>query len=156
MTPRSPADALIGEKIKLFFIIIAFTLLASPSPFHNERHYNRLLAHCLQGEAESKIAYRLNHIKRIVRADVETEKYVIEAGLDYYRSTLDSVQQVLFFLIHRPQKQPVIIIYDTDNKEGTIEHQIRLVCQRLGITFKRVSAYELEKGLCPPIVKIHQ
>ena len=76
---------------------------------------------------------RLNYPLGYVKADCVTETQVIEAGLDK-RSSLDSVQQAVFFSI-LTGKEPVVVIYDTDGVEGKIEYRIRSVCEKLGITY---------------------
>ena len=48
--------------------------------------------------------------------DCETSNYVIEGGLDK-RSSLDSLQQALFFSV-LTGKVPIVVIYDTDGMVG--------------------------------------
>ena len=71
-----------------------------------------------------------------VRVDCETTTHVIEAGLDKRRS-LDSVQQALFFA-ELTGKTPMVVIYDTDGKEGKYEYRIRKVCERIGLEYRSV------------------
>ena len=64
--------------------------------------------------------------------DCETE--VIEGGLDR-RSSLDSIQQALFFAFIT-SKKPVIVIYNIDSIEGKIEYQIKIVAMMEKIGFR--------------------
>ena len=70
-----------------------------------------------------------------VRVDCETGEMVYEGGLDK-RSSLDSVQQALFFA-HLTGKQPAVVIYDTDGQMGRFEHRIQVACERAGVQFIR-------------------
>ena len=81
------------------------------------------------GVEETRHNYELGYI----RTDCETDKLVIEAGLDK-RSSLDSIQQAVFAAT-LTNKQPMIVIYDTDGKEGKYEYRIKTACNRLGITY---------------------
>ena len=56
-----------------------------------------------------------------------------EGGLDK-RSSLDSVQQALFFA-SLTGKEPAVVIYDTAGKIGKYEHRIRVICEEAGVTF---------------------
>ena len=80
---------------------------------------------------------RLNYELGYVKADCVTETQVIEAGLDK-RSSLDSIQQAVFFSV-LTDKEPVVVIYDTDGKEGKYEYRIRNACEHLGIKYLSVS-----------------
>ena len=55
---------------------------------------------------------------------------VYDGGLDK-RSSLDSLQQALFFSV-LTGKQPEVVIYDTDGQEGQFEYRIRTACQKAG------------------------
>ncbi|MGI9392875.1 MAG: hypothetical protein ACR2N8_04990, partial [Parvibaculales bacterium] len=65
--------------------------------------------------------------KHSIIIDIETDEFVIEAGLDK-RSSLDSIQQALY-AAHLTGKKPLIIIYNTDNKIGIYEHRIQQAAQ---------------------------
>ena len=69
--------------------------------------------------------------------DCETDGYVTEGGLDR-RSSLDSVQQALFFSA-LTGKAPAVVIYDTDTRLGRYEHRIRVACREAGVLFHRLS-----------------
>ena len=101
---------------------------------HKEDYYNKLLAKRLGGKLE--VVYRFNYtateISKI-RIDIETDDYVIEGGRDK-RSSLDSVQQVVFASI-LSGKKPAVAIYDTDGKWGKYEHRIWVVAKELGIRY---------------------
>ncbi|MGI9392432.1 MAG: hypothetical protein ACR2N8_02725, partial [Parvibaculales bacterium] len=99
------------KKIQLFCLFLS--LLFSPAWAKNERTLNAMLAKQLQGKAEVRHYYKDKHS---IIIDIETDEFVIEAGLDK-RSSLDSIQQALF-ASHLTGKKPLIIIYNTDNKIG--------------------------------------
>ena len=69
-----------------------------------------------------------------VEVDCETGTMVYEGGLDK-RSSLDSVQQALFFS-HVTGKRPAVVIYDTDGREGRFEYRIRIACRRAGVRYE--------------------
>ena len=71
-----------------------------------------------------------------VKVDCETSTHVIEAGLDK-RSSLDSIQQATFFAT-LTGKEPMVVIYDTDGKEGKYEYRIRKASERLGVSYLSV------------------
>ena len=68
-----------------------------------------------------------------VKVDCETADTVYEGGLDK-RSSLDSIQQALFFS-HLTGKKPAVVIYDTDEKIGRFEHRIKTACELAGVEF---------------------
>ena len=63
-------------------------------------------------------------------------------GLDK-RSSLDSVQQAMFFAT-LTGKQAGVVIFDTDGVEGRYEFQIRTVAELAGVEY---IAYDWEEGL---------
>ena len=65
--------------------------------------------------------------------DCETDTMVWEGGLDR-RSSLDSVQQALFFAAING-KAPAVVIYDTDGIEGQYEFQIRTAAELAGVQY---------------------
>ena len=71
-----------------------------------------------------------------VSVDCETEFFAIEGGLDK-RSSLDSLQQALFFSV-LTSKSPVVVIYDTDEKVGKYEHRIQVASETAGVLFLRL------------------
>lgn len=77
-----------------------------------------------------------------MRVDCETESEVIEAGLDK-RSSLDSLQQAIFFGI-LSNKKPVVVIYDTDGVEGRYEYRIRKACEFAEIEYRSIKVDQLE------------
>ena len=72
--------------------------------------------------------------RSFVKVDCETSTTVYEGGLDK-RSSLDSLQQALFFSV-LTGKRPAVVIYDTDGKEGRFEYWIRSACQKSGIRYE--------------------
>ena len=77
-----------------------------------------------------------------VVVDCETANMVWEGGLDK-RSSLDSIQQALFFAT-LTGKKPGVVIYDTDGIEGQYEYQIRTVAELMGIQYE---SYNWQEGL---------
>jgi len=63
------------------------------------------------------------------------EDTVYEGGLDK-RSSLDSLQQVLFFAA-LTGKEPAVVIYDTDGEIGQFEYRIQVAYEMAGVTFLR-------------------
>ncbi len=51
------------------------------------------------------------------------------------RSSLDSVQQALFFS-HLTGKAPGVVIFDTDGAEGPYEYRIRIVAELAGVRYE--------------------
>ena len=69
-----------------------------------------------------------------MEVDCETGTMVYEGGLDK-RSSLDSVQQALFFS-HVTGKRPAVVIYDSDGREGQFEYRIRTACEKAGVRYE--------------------
>ena len=104
----------------------------------DERKFNNALCQAVQGETEVKHKYSYGDGQPgYVFVDCETQFHVIEGGLDK-RSSLDSLQQALFFSV-LTRKEPVVVIYDTDGKTGRYEHRIREACEKAGVLFLRLS-----------------
>ena len=83
---------------------------------------------------------RHSYLHTYIKVDCETSTEVIEAGLDK-RSSLDSLQQALFFK-HLTGKTPVIVIYDTDGKEGIYEFRIKAASKLAGVEYRSVRVYD--------------
>ena len=79
---------------------------------------------------------RHNYEHSYVKVDCETSTEVIEAGLDK-RGSLDSLQQAIFFSV-LTGKKPVVVIYDTDGKEGRYEFRIRKACEWAGVEYQSI------------------
>ena len=69
-----------------------------------------------------------------MEVDCEIGTMVYEGGLDK-RSSLDSVQQALFFS-HVTGKRPVVVIYDTDGREGRFEYRTGLPAGKPGCVMR--------------------
>ena len=102
-----------------------------------------ILCAMLNGEPEVRHHYAIDAGDFYVRVDCETETHVIELGLDK-RSSLDSVQQAEFFA-WLSDKEPMVIIINTDGVEGATEFQIRRTAERLGISYQSISANYLRR-----------
>jgi len=94
-------------------------------------HYAKLV----HGRQEVKLYYKNG--KRYVIADIETDTEVIECGLDK-RSSLDSLQQALFFS-YITHKKPVVVIYDTNGQEGAIEFRVKIACKIAGVEYRNIN-----------------
>ncbi|WP_375260509.1 hypothetical protein [Palleronia sp.] len=92
----------------------------------------------LGGETEVSHAYSVGYDLHRVRVDCETEGTVIEVGLDK-RSSLDSVQQAIF-AGSLTGKRPVVVLIDTDGREGPFELRIRTVSDLAGVDYLTWSA----------------
>ena len=88
----------------------------------------------VNGETETRHRYIYANGSSFVKVDCETSTTVYEGGLDK-RSSLDSLQQALFFS-HVTGKRPAVVIYDTDGQEGRFEYRIRTACQRAGVRYE--------------------
>ncbi len=118
-------------------LLIVWTASVQPG----ERALNKTFAQRLGGDSEVSHPYFIDGKRYFIVVDIETKDYVIEAGLDR-RSSLDSVQQVMFAAIIA-RKKPKIIIYDSDGIEGPYEYRIRMVAHRLGIAYERINIAQL-------------
>lgn len=108
-----------------------------------ESDYNALFCDALGGEQEPRHEYTYGAGKTgYVLVDCETDTMVWEGGLDK-RSSLDSVQQALFFS-HLTGKAPGVVIYDTDGEEGPYEHRIRIAAELAGVDYL---SYDWQEGL---------
>jgi hypothetical protein len=99
----------------------------------SEAYYNDLFCESVGGRREVRHNYYYGDKKSYIKVDCETDEYVFEGGKDK-RSSLDSIQQVLFFE-SVSGKTPAIVIYDTDGKYGRFEHRIKTTAEALGVKF---------------------
>lgn len=95
-----------------------------------------ILCAMFMGEEEVRLDYALGWI----RMDCVTETHVIEVGLDS-RSSLDSLQQATFAatLIDR---EPMVLIVDTDGRVGRYEYRIREAARASGVTYLNLKLEE--------------
>ena len=100
----------------------------------SEDDYNRWFCALVNGETDTRHGYTSAGGRGYVEVDCETGTMVYEGGLDK-RSSLDSVQQALFFS-HVTGKRPVVVIYDTDGREGRFEYRIRIACRKAGVRYE--------------------
>lgn len=113
---------------------VILALLFIPLVAHaGEDAYNVEFCESVGGTTETRHAYNYPTGSSYVRVDCETDTHVYEGGLDK-RSSLDSVQQALFFS-HLTGKKPAVVIYDTDNQIGRFEHRIKTACDLAGVEF---------------------
>ncbi|SFG80557.1 hypothetical protein SAMN04488020_10460 [Palleronia marisminoris] len=93
------------------------------------------------GETEVSHAYSVGYDLHRIRVDCETDTAVYEVGLDK-RSSLDSVQQAIF-AGSLTGKEPVVVMIDTDGREGPYELRIRTVSELAGIAYETYRADDL-------------
>ena len=116
-------------------ILFAFALCL-PTPVlaqHTEADYNATFCAEVNGQQEVRHTYTYPGGQEHVFVDCETQERVYEGGLDK-RSSLDSVQQALFFAA-LTGKQPTVVIYDTDGRMGQYEYRIQTACELAGVLF---------------------
>ena len=101
--------------------------LALAQQNENEKDANDAFCAQVGGQREVRHVYDYPTGSAYVVVDCETEERVYEGGLDK-RSSLDSVQQALFFA-HVTGKEPAVVIYDTDGRIGPYEYRIRVACE---------------------------
>ena len=100
-----------------------------------ESHFIAMLcAVVLGGEAEVSHAYNVDFDIHRIRVDCETPLRVVEVGRDT-RSSLDSVQQALF-AAQVTGKAPMVVMIDTDGREGAIEYRVRSVAEMVGVEYR--------------------
>ncbi len=107
---------------------------SAPRTTASEDDYNRWFCTMVNGETETRHGYTSAGGRNYVEVDCETGTMVYEGGLDK-RSSLDSVQQALFFS-HVTGKRPAVVIYDTDGREGRFEYRIRIACRKAGVRYE--------------------
>ena len=123
---------------KLALITLLCTALYDQSMAQDEDAFNESLWHALRGEREVRHYYSYGDGQEgYVIVDCETGSYVIEGGLDK-RSSLDSLQQALFFS-ELTGRDPAVVIHDTDEEIGKYEHRIQASYEKPGILFLRLS-----------------
>ena len=100
----------------------------------SEEDYNRRFCTMVNGKTETRHGYSYAGGRSYVLVDCETSTMVYEGGLDK-RSSLDSLQQAIFFS-YVTGKRPAVVIYDTDGQEGRFEFRIRTACQKAGVHYQ--------------------
>lgn len=121
-------------------ISVFFSWKNKPEEFSvnkNEDYYNNIFCDSLNGKRETKHYYKYSTKQSFIKIDCETESYVYEGGLDK-RSSLDSIQQAMFFSI-LTNKKPAIVVFDTDNIYGKYEYRLKAVADKLKIKFIRIT-----------------
>ena len=107
---------------------------SAPRTAASEDDYNRWFCALVNGETATRHGYTSAGGRGYVEVDCETGTMVYEGGLDK-RSSLDSVQQALFFS-HVTGKRPAVVMYDTDGREGRFEYRIRVACRKAGVRYE--------------------
>ena len=107
-----------------------------------ESDFNTIFCAEVGGEQEVRLDYSYGLGESYVVADCVTDTHAWEGGLDR-RSSLDSVQQALFFSA-LTGKEPGVVLYDTDGTEGQYEYRIRIAAQLAGVEYV---SYDWQEGL---------
>lgn len=118
--------------MRVALILCLFHVAASAEP--TEPELNRQFCASIGGQTEVRHYYTYPDGSGHVVVDCETESHVYESGLDK-RSSLDSIQQVLFFAA-LAGKLPSVVIFDTDGREGRFEYRIKTACQQAGVRYE--------------------
>lgn len=84
-------------------------------------------------EQEQRHSFVNNGVEVGVRIDCETPTHVIEIGRDV-RSSRDSIHQAEL-AAWLTDKTPMVILIDTDGREGRYEQEMRFVAERLGVDY---------------------
>ena len=122
---------------KLALAMLLCAALYDQPVAQDEDTFNESLCRALGGTTEVRHYYAYGDGQRgYVIVDCETDSFVIEGGLDK-RSSLDSLQQALFFS-SVTGKKPAVVIHDTDGKIGKYEHRIRVSSEKAGVLFLRL------------------
>lgn len=93
-----------------------------------------LCALFLDGAEEVKQPYSVGYDMNYVRVDCESDSHVVEIGLDK-RSSIDSLHQTLF-ASHLTGKLPMVVLIDTDGREGKYEYQARTTAEMAGVEYR--------------------
>ncbi|MCV2876570.1 hypothetical protein OE810_09925 [Rhodobacteraceae bacterium XHP0102] len=89
----------------------------------------------LGGTPELRVPYALADSAHHVFVDCVTDTHAIEIGLDDRRSSLDSLQQALFYAALL-ERQPMVILVDTDGREDATEYQVETAARTTGVEYR--------------------
>ncbi|SLN49710.1 hypothetical protein ROJ8625_02444 [Roseivivax jejudonensis] len=95
------------------------------------------------GEVETRRHFEAVGEARHVRVDCETDRHVIEIGLDK-ASSRDSLHQAIF-AAELTGKTPLVILIDRDGVEGRYEYETRRVAARVGVGYARCAGHVVER-----------
>jgi len=124
----------------LILCLLPVVVLAEPT----EAELNRAFCDSVGGQTEVRLHYSYGEGQTgYVVVDCLTDRAVYEMGLDK-RSSLDSLQQVLFFS-YLTGKAPKIVIFNLDNRVGPYEHQILQAGKKAGVFVKIIQPSMLEQ-----------
>ena len=126
--------------MKLIFFCLCWVVLTGLAYAVDEDTLNNRFCEEIGGEREVRHTYIYPGGRGSVYVDCETADTVYEGGKDG-RSSLDSVQQAMFFA-SLTGKHPAVVIYDTDGAVGRFEHRIRVACVFAGVRYIRVQEEE--------------
>lgn len=99
-----------------------------------EAQATAILCAMLGGEAEHRETYSLHAVESFVRIDCITDTHAIEIGLDHTRGAYDSLHQATFNAM-LTDREPMVILIDTDNIESQYEYQIESVARAHGVDY---------------------
>ena len=116
-------------------MLLAVAVFSAPAYAEkSEADYSRQFCQSVGGQAETRHYYTYAGGRSYIQVDCETATTVYEGGLDK-RSSLDSLQQAVFFGV-LTGKRPAVVLFNTDGFEGMYEYQIRTACQQAGIRYE--------------------
>ncbi len=93
-----------------------------------------LCALLLDGTSEARQPYSAAYDLTYIKVDCITGTHVIEVGLDT-RSSYDSLHQALF-AAHLTGLTPMVVMIDTDGREGAAEYQVRTTAEIAGVEYR--------------------
>ena len=89
----------------------------------------------LGGTPELRTPYVIDDGDHHIRIDCLTPTHAVEIGLDDRRSSLDSVHQAIF-AAHLTDREPMVVLVDTNGVEEAIEFQVETVARDLGVAYR--------------------
>ena len=93
-----------------------------------------LCALLLDGTSEERQPYSAGYDLTYVKVDCVTDTHVVEVGLDK-RSSYDSLHQALF-AAHLTGLTPMVVMIDTDGREGPAEYQVKVTADIAGVEYR--------------------
>lgn len=128
--PDNPQVAMSDQvKTAIFVFLFPVAVLAQ-----SENELNALFCEQESGLASMRHYYDYPEGRSYVILDCETDTHAYEGGKDK-SSSMDSIQQALF-ASYLTGKEPGVVVYDTDSKEGRFEYRIKMACEQAGVSFE--------------------
>lgn len=114
-----------------YFIFIFLAVSLPLYAYQTEYGCNKQFCKSVNGSRE--VRYKYDDDGNYIIADCVTSRKIYEGGLDKW-SSLDSIQQALFAKIVTG-KEGVVVIYDTDGREGVYERRIKAASRLAGVEY---------------------